>query len=445
MDTFERPPVDDEAERRILGCILRQPSLVYEGDVKAHWFWTEGHRHIWRAVERALSSNVDHDLVHAHAVYEINQEFSGYEITGRNIKTYTLQLMENCISPGPEFEIWAPKIRSAYIRRQVIAIGSRVSELARTEKDGDLVVREFADEGAKLAGLVGSKRSDIRGIADDWFSIIERRLVGDGIDSTRVLTDIDPLDALLGGGGVLGHYTVIMAQKKMGKSRLTTRIAYNLAQRGVNVLHFSEEMTSREMLWLYVTAHCGMSEKEFWEDTLKTKQEKLDIARKAKDEVATMPIQMHCGKVHIKEIILRTKAKMSVCDGAPLVVIVDYLQRIKADGDDDYSRVTHVTMELAGLAKDSGAWIIALAQPKRTEGSKMPTASDARSSGQIEQDVDEMVIYHRASENDADASPSQKAEGILWMCLNRHGETGKLPIFCDLGRLDFRRFDGYPI
>lgn len=441
---FDLPPTDDEAERRVIACVLRQPSLVYSGDVKPYWFWNEAHRKLWRAVEDSAHAGVDADLVHADACYRIEQEFGKYEVAGVSVKKYAYALWADCTSPGVEFELWAPRVRSAFIRRQVIDLGARVSQAARNDSDGDSVVRELANEATRLAADMSTKRSDIRGVADDWFSIIERRLTGDGVDTTRIPTEIWPLDHLLGGGGTLGHYTVIMAQKKMGKSRISTRIAYNVAMQGAKVLHFSEEMTPREMLWLYVTCASGISEKEFWSDTTGiSREQRVEIARKAKDDVAALPIAMFCGKVNVREIVLRTKAATAVAEGKPIVVIVDYLQRIGHKGEQEYERVTAVTMELAGLAKDSGAWVIALSQSRRTEGNKMPTSSDARSSGQIEQDVDEMVIYHRGAEHDPDASPEAKTEGLLWLCLNRHGDTGQITVNCDLAKLDFKRFAGY--
>lgn len=438
-------PFDLEAERKLLGAVLRKPGLVYAETIAASWFWHESHRRIWRSIQDAVRDGVEDQLVATDVAYRLLAEMGKDYASGDvPVKKYLLGLEADSVSPEIEFELWAPRVRSSFIRRLVIGSSSKLAELASREQDGDEVIRAYADTASDLAASMGSRQLDIAGHAANWLAEVERRLTGDGVDTTRIPTGVWPLDSILGGGGTLGHYTVIMAQKKMGKSRLSTRIAYNVAKDGAHVLHFSEEMTPREMMWLYVTCHCGRPREEFFNPTDgKGKAELAAIAKSASEAVAAMNISMHCGKINVQEIILRTKAKMAAAKDAPLVVIVDYLQKIGGPHFDEYARVTHVTTELASLAKATGAWVIALSQSKRTEGNRMPSTADARSSGQIEQDVDEMVIYHRPAQNDADASNEAKREGILWLALNRHGETPRVPVHCDMLRLDFRRFDGY--
>lgn len=438
-------PFDLEAERKLLGAVLRRPGLVYSETIAPSWFWHESHRRVWRGTQDAVRDGVEDQLVSTDVAYRLMAEMGKDYASGDvPIKKYLLSLEADSVSPETEYELWAPRVRSAFIRRLVIGASAQLIDLAAREQDGDEVVRAYADSASSLATSMGTRQLDIAGHAANWLSEVERRLTGDGVDTSRIATGVWPIDSILGGGGTLGHYTVIMAQKKMGKSRLSTRIAYNVAKAGAHVLHFSEEMTPREMMWLYVTCQCGRPQEEFFHPTDgKTKHELAALAREASEGVAAMEISMHCGKISVQEIVLRTKAKMAAAKGAPLVVIVDYLQKIGGPHFEEYARVTHVTTELASLAKSTGAWVIALSQSKRTEGNRMPSTADARSSGQIEQDVDEMIIYHRPAQNDADASPESKREGILWLALNRHGETPRVPVHCDMLRLDFRRFDGY--
>jgi len=437
-------PMDREAEERLLSAVLKNPVLVFAETITRNFFWYEDNRRIWSAICEAVSEGVENDIIMGDVPWRIEKQYGPVMVHGQPLKRYILDLHFKSVSPETEFGIWAPRVRSAYVRRLVIQASQRLIGQAMDEQNGDVVIRNFSDESSTLANSLSKKRMDIKGIAKDWSDNIERRLLGDGIDATKIPTGVWPIDFLLSGGGTEGRYTVIMAKKKMGKSRLTTRIAYNCAKSGVHVLHFSEEMTNDDMMWLYTAAHTGRSRREYMKPTDgKTPTQIVEMSRTAANEIAELPVAMHCGRVNVRDIVLRTKARKAMAVDSSIVVIVDYLQLVDGRPEDtkEYDRVTYVSKELAALAKATGAWVVALSQPNRCEG--MPTPANARSSGQIENDVDEMIIFHRAAEEDEDASPHDKAQGIMWLALNRHGDTFKTPVECDLQRLEFSRHDGY--
>lgn len=62
-----------------------------------------------------------------------------------------------------------------------------------------------------------------------------------GIDKQRIVTGLEELDKVLGGGIVLGSVTLIGGEPGAGKSTLLQMCAANLAQKGLKVLYISAE------------------------------------------------------------------------------------------------------------------------------------------------------------------------------------------------------------
>lgn len=108
------------------------------------------------------------------------------------------------------------------------------------------------------------------------------------------------------------------------------------------------------------------------------------------------------------------------------VVFVDYLQKITApegmrDAYNEFVRVTAVSSMLQNLAKQTGMTIVALSQLSRREKGKgnarpkPPTMQDLRSSGQIEQDADAIMLLFRED------PLAEKSKRVLNIVKNKDG------------------------
>ncbi|MFR7742841.1 MAG: DnaB-like helicase C-terminal domain-containing protein [Acutalibacteraceae bacterium] len=106
--------------------------------------------------------------------------------------------------------------------------------------------------------------------------------------------------------------------------------------------------------------------------------------------------------------------------------MVDYLQKIKPVRSSryasDYENVSQISSDLQQLGRQTGIPIIALSQLSRPERGKSgkippPTLSSLRSSGQIEQDADVVMLLYR---EDQDAPNSRR---LLRVAKNKEGET----------------------
>ena len=109
------------------------------------------------------------------------------------------------------------------------------------------------------------------------------------------------------------------------------------------------------------------------------------------------------------------------------VIFIDYLQKIKSDitgraSADQFQVVSKISSDLQQFGRQTGTPVIALSQlsrPEKTKGGKIPppTLSALRSSGQIEQDADVVMLLYR---EEPDNSRSRR---ILNIAKNKEGEA----------------------
>ena len=108
------------------------------------------------------------------------------------------------------------------------------------------------------------------------------------------------------------------------------------------------------------------------------------------------------------------------------VVIIDYLQKIKAPRGQrmsEYDRVTAISSDLQQFGRITGTTVMALSQLSRpdrdakTRKIRPPMLSDLRASGQIEMDADVVMFIYREDYDDKDS------KRILKIAKNKEGEA----------------------
>ncbi len=132
------------------------------------------------------------------------------------------------------------------------------------------------------------------------------------------------------------------------------------------------------------------------------------------------------------------------------VLVIDYLQLINAGGKTDFEKATASSQFASGLIKELGVAGIVLAQLGRDcdkRDNKRPNMSDLRSSGQIEQDADAILLlyredYYRMSDP---ARRGEDLDGIaeLNIAKLRDGEREYTVMLNSI--LKYQRFVGYEV
>lgn len=101
------------------------------------------------------------------------------------------------------------------------------------------------------------------------------------------------------------------------------------------------------------------------------------------------------------------------------IIVIDYLQLMKARGGSRYEQVTSISLDLHTIAQSLGVTVVALSQLSRSKDEHMPRNSDLRESGQLEQDADVIMMMKLAKQAEP-AGPrnlvvTKNKEGELFM------------------------------
>lgn len=444
---MQEPPNDPDVEKTALGCLLRQPRLFYEA-TEAHpgWFFRQSHRLIFIAIQNVVSKKeFDQEgvlLAYVDAELTAKGWMEGLGSSTEQARSFLREIFDKPVSPGSQWPLVSAALRDLYLRRALLSrTRDWMVEIRETEEAIDVVrdVLEWSSVATSKSAI--DEDESFRPVVDPLLREIENRR--DGKEPAEVWeTGIGPFDELLDGGVTLGHYTILAAKKKMGKTRLGCATMNSLLSRADDdwaVDFYSGEMTKEDIAKLFVAHHTGWAFHKLADPQININEDWARLAVDAMGHLGDLDIRVKIGRSHVRDILYRTKARRARIGSRPLAVVVDYLQQMKGSGDSEYERVTNVTQQLQTIAKTiPNTWVFALAQFNRSAGSDMPRPHQLRSSGQIEQDVDELFILHRPAAERSDATAEDKRVGILWKALDRHrGDTEKLMIDADLERLQF--------
>ena len=113
--------------------------------------------------------------------------------------------------------------------------------------------------------------------------------------------------------------------------------------------------------------------------------------------------------------VIAAKAKAEKMRNNIGLLVVDYLGLVTGKGT-EYERVTNASRSIKILAKQLDVPVVVLHQLNRS-GTGRPTMNELRSSGQLEQDADIILLLHREKKE-----PTEPCEIIIEK--NRHGKTG---------------------
>ena len=98
------------------------------------------------------------------------------------------------------------------------------------------------------------------------------------------------------------------------------------------------------------------------------------------------------------------------------IIIIDYLQLMRARGGSRYEQVTNISLDLHTIAQSLGVTVVALSQLSRSNDDHTPKNSDLRESGQLEQDAD-VILMMKLDKQTEPAGPRK-----LFVTKNKEGE-----------------------
>jgi replicative DNA helicase len=412
------PPHSAEAEQAVLGACLLDPAVI--DDVRAivtEADWYAGQNRVaWRAICAVADAGEPVDLL------TVVQWCRDHGAEGRAIDAAYLSELLESVSGSSNATAYARVIREKSERREVIAAANRAADHAWNEPDGvSRALAEFSSVGGERQ--VGSVRT-MREASRSWLDVLEQRTQG----PTGLLTGFHWLDTRWQGLRP-GNLVVVAGRPAMGKTTLGMALAENAAERA-DVLFFSLEMDASELLDRSMARYSRVSLRALRSGDLLAEDWPRLTAGMSRAPLDRLHID-DTGGLHIADLRARARARHRK---SPLsLVVIDYLQLVRSDGENQNLRVAEITGQCKALAKELGCPVILLSQLNRgveQRADKRPMPSDLRDSGAIEQDADIIAFCYRAEQYDQNTP----RKGVMEVITSKHrmGEPGTDYLLADL-------------
>ena len=310
------------------------------------------------------------------------------EYMGGSYRQYLADLME--LTPtAANAEEYARVLRESSRLWRLRTIGDKLAQAEDLE-----ACRKLADQ----AGLLLCDRSEVR--KTDMKQGLKEFFLrhGGGQQKEFIRWGISWLDERLHIGG--GDMVVIGGQASSGKTAFALQLAFHIA-RQKPVGFFSYETGNEKLIDRTVACQTLVS----YEKVMTDKLEREDM-----QQIYEMRRELEEPDMEYLETNGWTVSDIGAYAMARRydVIVVDYLQKIAVTSQGrylgDYERVSRVSSDLQQLGRQTGRIIIALSQLSRPGKDGLgPTMSSLRSSGQIEQDADVVLLLYRENEQDTES------------------------------------------
>ena len=267
-------------------------------------------------------------------------------------------------------------------------------------------------------------REDVGIVSAEQQALITIKRIHNQEDSDMIKTGYREIDEKIG-GFQRGEMVLVAGRPSMGKSSIAGCLALNFAKRGHSVFYQVAEGTNHALMCRLLSMHSRIPLTRIRTGRLwDVDHGKLAAAHGV---IGSYPLHLADSERRwekIKAGIQNQKLRDPKLD----VVIIDYIQLIRAGGnwrDNRQAEVTHISNEAKGLATGLKIVVILVCQLNREVEKRKthrPMLSDLRESGSLEQDADVvMMLYRPAYYNEGKRDPK---EADVCICKNRDGACG---------------------
>jgi len=413
------PPHDIQAEAACLGCVLLEPA--YLADV-SHWvepadFYDSKHEAIYAAMMAVAASGGRSDIVRVRTALAESGKLE--QVGGVEYLLRVGESVPDATAAGYYARTVATKARR---RRMADAAGKALyAALGQMTDDDAMALAESA-----LTSVAAEVAADDQAFsAAELMQIVAAHLVSETSTQGGILTHYPILDDMIGGLHA-GELTTIAGRPSMGKSAVMLCLAAELAAHDVPVGIVSLEMSAQEIGQRLLSRH---SRRPLQAIRLRHRNlfDASDLIP-AQAQIAQWPLHVECpSRVSITSF--RGIADRMVTKHKVRVVFLDYLGLVTLpDAEREDIAYGVLTRTFKAIAREFEISIVALHQLNRQSESRAdhrPKMSDLRSSGNIEQDSDNVVLVHREdyyAQQKAGAQLTNEVELIV--AKQRQGPTG---------------------
>ena len=415
-------PMDGDAERYLLGGILRDPNVmtpVIDVVSEDDFFYLERHQLIWKAMRQLYSVGTPIDMLTLPA--ELEKMGKLPQAGGRE---YIFDLMES-VASSANVEWNLEHLRDKFVLRKLIHMSSDTIKKAMDVSSAPDEVLQSA-ERAVFAIAEKQVKNSLRPIENFVNPLLDRlNNRKDGI--TGIPTGLTELDELT--NGLQNSDLIILAARPgVGKTSFALTIAANAAiDYNKHVAFFSLEMDGVQLAQRLLCSRAQV-------DQSKLRNGKLNRDEMNKLIACVAPINQSPlfvdDNADLGIMELMSKARDLKRQGKLDLLLIDYLQLMKTGKEENRAvAIGAISRGLNILAKELHIPVIALAQLSRKveeKGRERPQLSDLRESGSIEQDADMVWFVERPYVRTHKDDDKYKAELIV--AKHRNGSVKDIPL-----------------
>lgn len=384
-------PMDTDAERYLLGGILRDPSVMEAATAEISgddFFYMERHQLIWNALTNLYKAGTPIDLVTLSA--ELDHAGKLALAGGRE---YLFDLMES-VASSANVSWQLDHLRDKAVLRRLIRSSSDTIKKAMDSTVNTDEVLQSAERS--IFSIAEQKVKDSLRPIDKFVAPLLERLNNrkDGI--TGVPTGISELDELTNGLQP-SDLIILAARPGVGKTSFALTIAANAAiDYNKHVAFFSLEMDGMQLAQRLLCSRAQVDQSRLRNGKLSRDEMNKLIAFVTPINQAPLFVDDNAD-LGIMELMSKTRKLKR--QGKLDLVVIDYLQLMKTGGEENRAvAIGAISRGLKILAKELSVPVIALAQLSRKveeKGRERPQLSDLRESGSIEQDADMVWFVDR--------------------------------------------------
>jgi hypothetical protein len=185
-------------------------------------------------------------------------------------------------------------------------------------------------------------------------------LIMEDVKRNSVSTGWEVIDELMDGGLGPGELGVVMAPSGIGKSWFLSKIACSAVQKGMNVLHYTLELSESYVGQRYTTILTGIQTSEH-------KERKDEIVRKIKNTPGRVRIKYYPPQFASAKTLSAHIEKLKASGFNPNLIIIDYADLLKSGSNRDglYAELGGIYEELRGLSGEMSIPIWTATQTNR--------------------------------------------------------------------------------
>jgi replicative DNA helicase len=444
--TDRLPPQNRDAERGVLGGILRDPDTLpsVQQIIVADNFYFDAHQKIYQALCDLSTEAQPIDIVLLYDKLRKNKQIE--DVGG---KDYLAELFD-VVPTGANAEYHAKLVRDTAMVRGLIHASNEIlrDSYDRTQSADELVAQAERKimEIAK-ASMVGETRT-LSDTIKAAFERLDSRIGKDNLSISGMATGYVDLDNITA-GLQNSELVIIAARPSVGKTAFALNLVRNIVTEGVThghapvVLFFSLEMARIELAERLLCCQSRVDSHKVRKghlnsDDIQKLMDAGDILRRARLYIDDTPSRT---MIQIGASARRVQKKHER-DGGLKLVVIDYLQLIEPENrrDPRQEQVAQISRRLKFLARDLNIPVIALAQVNRASEDRQdhkPRLSDLRESGSIEQDADTCMMLHRPGKFDG-----TQDDNVLEVIIakQRNGPTGEVTL---TWMKEYNRYENY--